>query len=71
MYIVIEIQNNDGSVAHLFDAFEDKLQAESKYHTVLAAAAVSNLAVHTAYLCTDDGRVIESRCYKHEKKTSE
>ena len=65
-YLVIEIQNTNGNVAHLFDAFDDRNQAESKYHHVLSAAAVSAVPVHTAMLCTDDGFTLESKCYKHE-----
>lgn len=65
-YLVIEIQNTNGNVAHLFDAFDDRNQAESKYHLVLSAAAVSAVHVHTAMLCTDDGFTLEAKSYKHE-----
>ena len=71
MFIVIEIQNDNGSIAHLFDAFEDRAQAKSKYHTILAAAAVSKLSVHSALLCTDEGYVLESECYKHGEEEDE
>lgn len=65
-YIVIELQNTNGSVAHLFDAYDDRNQAESKYHLVLSAAAVSQIPVHTAVLMTDEGFTLESKCYEHE-----
>ena len=42
-----------------------RLKAESKYHEVLAAAAISELQSHSATLLTADGRSIMSQCYKH------
>ena len=66
MYIVLEIQKNgDGTVGNLVYTYEDKNEAGSKYHSVLASAAVSILPVHTAFLLTDDGFKVESKCYRH------
>ena len=70
MYIIMEIQNN-GSVSTLVDQFEDKNQAEAKFHTVLAAAAVSDVPVHSAVLMTDDGIWLRSECYKHPAPAAE
>ena len=64
MYIVMEIQNS-GTVATLVSQYADKNQAESKFHTVLAAAAVSQVPVHSAVLMTDEGIWLRSECYKH------
>lgn len=64
MYIVFEIQNTNGVVGTLVDTFNDRLQAESKYHTILAAAAVSAVPVHSAVLMTDEGFVLMADCYK-------
>lgn len=64
MYIVLEIQkNSEGRVATLVYAFEDRSQAEQKYHTVLAAAAVSGLPGHAAVMMLDNGYVIKRENY--------
>lgn len=65
-YSVIEIQTSkDGVVAYPpIATYDDRNQAESKYHTVLAAAAVSDLARHTAMLISDDGRLLDRKCYE-------
>ena len=44
-YLVIELQTDaEGHVGNIITAHDDKLAAEAKYHTVLAAAAVSSSA---------------------------
>ena len=71
-YYIIEIQQYDnGEYGHIVhyaydeDASKARLKAESKYHEVLAAAAVSELQSHAATLLTADGRAIMNQCYKH------
>lgn len=71
-YIVIELQTNiDGTVGNLVYAFDDRLQAQSKYHSILASAAISALPAHAAVIITSDGRLIESRCYEHVQPETE
>lgn len=66
MYIVFEIQTNaNGTVGTLVSTYADQNEAESKYHLVLSAAAVSAVPVHSCALLTDEGFLIESKCYKH------
>lgn len=65
-YITFEIQNTNGTVGTITKTFEDRLQAESDYHTILASAAISSVPVHSAALMTDEGFMLESKCYKHE-----
>ena len=71
-YYIIEIQQYaNGEYGHQVhfaydtDAVKARLKAESKYHEVLAAAAVSELQSHSATLLMSDGRVIMNQCYKH------
>lgn len=67
-YIVIELQTMDnGSVANIVTAHDTREQAESKYHLVLSAAAVSALPAHAAALIDSEGGVMESRCYRSEQ----
>lgn len=72
-YYIIELQQYQngeyGNLTHFAydeDATKARLKAESKYHEVLAAAAVSELKQHSATLLTSDGRCIMNQCYKHE-----
>lgn len=68
-YLVTEIQHWDtGTIQNPTWSYDDRNKAEAKYHTVLAAAAVSALPVHSAMLFTDEGFTLESKCYKHSKE---
>lgn len=65
-YIVIELQkNSDGSVGNLVYAFNTKAQAESKYYSVLSAAAVSTVPVHSAILIQEDAMPIAFKSFTH------
>ena len=65
-YIVIELQKNtEGTVANIVTEHDDLPHAESKYHSILAAAAVSSLPVHSAILVSEEGFTVKSQCYKH------
>ena len=71
-YIVFEIQTNvDGSVGTLVYSFDARADAESKFHYVLGAAAVSQLPLHSCVLMTNEGFILESKAYKHEQPESE
>ena len=65
-FIVVELQKNkDGVVSNIVTSFEAQSSAESKYHSILAAAAVSELPVHSAALLTEEGFSLMHQCYKH------
>lgn len=65
-YVVIEIQTmSNGQVACLATPYDSQMQAESSYHAVLAAAALSDLPRHAAVLMTSDGSVQMSQYYEH------
>lgn len=57
MYIVIEMQTNGATTAVLNNAFTDRNLALQKYYTVLAAAAVSQVEVHTAIIVDELGNI--------------
>lgn len=66
MYIVTEVQvNQNNEVAVLNSSYDNYNQAVSKYHTVLAAAAISNVDRHGAFLYTEDGYIAQE-CYKQD-----
>lgn len=63
-YIVVEMQNGIvGSNAWAYDTRED---AEVKEYQVLAEVVKSPVAVHTVLLMTDEGFVLDTKCYKHD-----
>ena len=66
-YIVIELQKNaSGKVSNIVTQHDTRNAAEGKYHSVLAAAAVSSVPQHAAVLLTDAGQEIVHQSYTHE-----
>lgn len=67
MYIVIELQKTAPDVvANIVTAHTDLNDAYSKYHTVLAAAAISSVPIHSAVMITEKGGLICSDSFDHE-----
>lgn len=65
-YIVIELQTNAaGQTANLVTAYDNLPQAENKFHTILAAAAVSTVPKHAAVILNEDGLIVKQWCYDH------
>ena len=72
-YIVMEIQKNyDGTVALLPPLVKDTmLEAESAYHGILAAAALSDLAFHSAVILNDEGGFVNGCGFPHDPPEEE
>lgn len=77
-FYIIELQqyvNGEwGHIVHFAydaDATKARLKAESKYHEVLAAAAISELPSHSATLLGSDGRAIMNQRYIHVDDSEE
>ena len=77
-FYVVEIQQYaNGEYGHIvhyvFDADPDiaRLKGESKYHEVLAAAAISNIPSHAAIMFSTEGFPIMNQCYKHDIANAE
>ena len=65
-FIVIELQKNEkGVVSNIVTQHNTQPEAESKYHAVLAAAAVSEIPVHSAVIVSEEGFSLMHQCYKH------
>lgn len=62
MYIVLEIQDT----AVLVNSYDTRNEAENKYHTILAYAAVSSVEMHAAVMLNEDGSFVKSECFEHE-----
>ena len=57
----MEIQTaKDGAVGNIVTAYDDKAAATSKFYTVMAAAALSDLPMHAVLLIQSDGMLLES-----------
>lgn len=67
-YVVIELQTNaDGTLGNLVYQYTDRRAAENKYHTILAAAAISSLPVHSAVMLTNNGQLLASDYYTNDE----
>ena len=65
-YIVVELQKNaEGVVSNLVTAHNTLAEAESKYYTILASAAINDVPVHSAIIVSDEGFPVKHQCYKH------
>ena len=69
-YIVLEIQTNaNDEVATLLTAYNERSEAENKYYTILAAAALSELPVHSAMILTNLGTIAKSETFNRIPET--
>lgn len=71
-YYIIELQKyadgSYGDIKHIAwdeDPTKARLKAESKFHEILAAAAISELPVHAAIMFTSDGVPVMNQKYVH------
>ena len=68
MYIIQEIQTNNGQSALLTPITkEDKLVAESEWHTKMGYAAISNVQVHTVIMYDEHGNMEKRGYYEHNE----
>ena len=68
MFYVIEIQTTENTGSVIPFTFNDRDQAEAKYHSLLAVAATSTVKRHGAMLFNDNGFVIKSEVYDHDQE---
>lgn len=65
-YLVIEIQKSTtGEVANIVTSHNTLNEAESKYHTILASAAISSVPVHSAVILNETGFCVKNQSYTH------
>lgn len=65
-YLVIELQTTNNITSHLAWSYDSIEQAESKYHAVLSAAAISSIPIHAAVILNQEGNTIRSWFYEHK-----
>lgn len=68
MYIIIELQTTDGQTANIVSTRNTKDEAMSTYHSILAAAAISQVEYHTAVVMDEEGKYLARECYRHYKQ---
>lgn len=68
MFYVIELQTENGSPAHLVYTSETKNGAMSKYHQVLASAAISDVDIHACVVLDDYGITHAKEFYDHSNE---
>ena len=66
----MEIQKGT-EVSTIVNTYESRADAENKYHTVLAYAAVSDVPVHSAVMLTDKGERIKNETFEHLVQSGE
>lgn len=69
VFYVIEIQTNAEVGSVIPFTFTNRNEAEAKYHSLLAVAAVSEVPKHGAMLFTDDCFILKSEVYNHAEVT--
>lgn len=69
MFIVLELQYVNGTTSVLSNVYNVRETAEQKYHSILAAAAVSDIEIHSAVLLTHEGNLIKKDSYFHSQET--
>lgn len=71
LYVIEVKKNQAGEFEHNVnwvwdeDATAAQNKGEAKFHEILADAAVSNMAEHSAILFTSEGFPLMHQCYKH------
>ena len=66
MYIVIELQKSaDGAITNIVTQHATQEEAESKYYSILSAAAVSNVPVHSAIIVSEQAFPVKHEFYAH------
>lgn len=67
MFLVIEMQTNNGVISNIATSHDTMAEADNKYYTILAAAAISNVPKHGAVIIDEDCHLLRGDCYAHEE----
>ena len=62
-YVVTELQVTNGVPATLVYCFNDYKAAQAKYYSILAAACMSTLDLHGAFLTSSEGEQLKSEVF--------
>ena len=67
LFVVIELQKNGDQMGNIVTTHDTLQDAQHKFHTVAAAAAISTVEKHSVVLLNDDGFPIERTTFEHEQ----
>ena len=65
LYIVIELQKTGNQMANIVTSHNTLQDAQYKFYTVAASAAISQLDKHSVVLMNDEGFTIEKLSFEH------
>ena len=68
MFVVVEIQKDGAEAVPFISLYSDKEDAYSVYHTILAAASISQHDEHSAILISEEGSYMFHEKYTHESE---
>lgn len=65
LYVVIELQKTGDQMATLVTSHDTLQDAQYKFYSVAASAAISQLDKHSVILINEDGFTIEKLTFEH------
>lgn len=65
MFIVMEIQQTGDQVAVLTNNYSSQNEAESRFHQIMASAAISEVPVHSALVMDEKCTIYQCGTYEH------
>ena len=65
LYIVVELQKNDDQLANIVTSHNTLADAQYKFHTIAASAAISVVEKHTVILIDDEGFMVNKITFEH------
>ena len=65
LYIVIELQKNGDQLANIVTSHNTLADAQYKFHTIAASAAISAIEKHTVILIDDEGFMVNKITFEH------
>lgn len=67
LYLVIEIQKVNEQISNIVTSHNTLQDAEHKFYTIVAAAAISTIEKHGAVLLNEDGFPLERMVFEHKE----
>lgn len=68
MFTVIELQTTNGITSVISTVFQDRSQAEQKFHETLSYASVSSVDIHSVSILSPEGFVLKNDVYFHNQE---
>lgn len=66
LFVVIELQKDGNQMGNIVTTHDTLQDAQHKFHTVAAAAAISTVEKHSVVLLNDDGFPMERTTFEHK-----